>query len=567
MVIRGGRLVLDNAQVNASTSGGEIDITMTKSVEIINGAQITTTSSGSIKGGNIVINSPSVTVDGKDSSSPTRLAAETYSASSLGAGGNIVIRSDSLDLRGGAEISVSSFGAADAGRVDVTTGSLRVQGSDTSAFNTEITANASAASGAAIGAGGEIVIKARSIEVGNFAQIVANTLGDANAGSINITAGALTLRDSVISTYSGATGNGGDIRIQSDHLTLDGPNASILALGIATGRAGLIDITAGSIRLIHDSTISSSTYGNGAGGNINITADSIVLDKGTPGVTSGISATSNQTFEGGDTTAKGGDISITTGSLALHAGTLISATTSTTGDGGSINISSGSVTLDGKSSIQSASLANGKAGTISVKSSQNVELSGGSTISTSALQSSGGNIRVQAGDEIRLVDSQITARAGPGGGGSVTLVAPSLIYLLNSTLTAQAVGDGGNLSIDPVFFILNNSSLISKSSSANGGNITILADFFFQSTSIIDASAPFGLPGTVSVSAPNVDLSGSLVGLPANLLDIETLLRPDCGVRLAGNISSFILLGRGGLPIAPGGFVPSGAFKTPDEGK
>jgi hypothetical protein len=35
---------------------------------------------------------------------------------------------------------------------------------------------------------------------------------------------------------------------------------------------------------------------------------------------------------------------------------------------------------------------------------------------------------------------------------------------------------------------------------------------------------------------------------------------------LTGNISSFIVLGRGGLPIQPGGFVPSGVT-PPDEAK
>jgi hypothetical protein len=65
------------------------------------------------------------------------------------------------------------------------------------------------------------------------------------------------------------------------------------------------------------------------------------------------------------------------------------------------------------------------------------------------------------------------------------------------------------------------------------------------------------LPGTVSVTAPDLDLSGSLIGLPGNLLDVESELRPDCRVRLAEKMSSFIMLGRGGLPIEPGGFVPS----------
>ena len=92
----------------------------------------------------------------------------------------------------------------------------------------------------------------------------------------------------------------------------------------------------------------------------------------------------------------------------------------------------------------------------------------------------------------------------------------------------------------------------------NGGNISILADYFFPSMSLIDATAPFGLPGTVQVTAPEVDLSGVLAELVGNFIDAAALLRPECGVRLSGSISSFIVMGRGGLPIVPGGFVPSG---------
>jgi hypothetical protein len=125
--------------------------------------------------------------------------------------------------------------------------------------------------------------------------------------------------------------------------------------------------------------------------------------------------------------------------------------------------------------------------------------------------------------------------------------------------TGSGFGNGGNLTIEPSrFLILNDSALISKSSLGNGGNISIFSDFFFQSDSIIDATAPFGLPGTVSVTAPEVDLSGSLVALSGSLLDLDSELRPDCAIRLSGDISTFILLGRGGLPIQPGGFLPSG---------
>ena len=227
--------------------------------------------------------------------------------------------------------------------------------------------------------------------------------------------------------------------------------------------------------------------------------------------------------------------------MLLRNSMFISATTATPGNGGNINIEAGSVSLETQASIQSASEGTGQAGAISIQSAQNVLLSGKSTISTSAPNS---------------------------GGGNITVSAPQQVYLLDSTFTAEADGDGGNLTVTgPVFFILNRGNLISHSFHGNGGNISILSDFFFQSASVIDASAPFGLPGTVSVSAPQVDLSGSLIGLPSNLLGTETQLRPDCGVRLAGNISSFIVLGRGGLPIQPGGFVPSGAIPPHDEKK
>jgi filamentous hemagglutinin family protein len=568
VVIRGGRLVVNNAQVNASATGGAIHITLTDGLEVLNGGQITTSSAGAIKGGDISISAPSVLVDGQDGPMPTRIAAETASDDVQGAGGNVIIQARSVELVRGSEISASTFGAADAGRVDITTGSLRLLGSDTSWYQTLITANAAPVSGVSFGAAGQIVIRANSVELGNFAEISASTLGDANAGSIDIEAGSLMLRDASIRTYSGGIGAGGDIRIHGDSLTLDGPFTSVTAVTTGSGNSGLIDLAVGSLTLVNDAAISASTYGDGRGGNVKIVADTILLDTATFqfGNTPGISASSNPSFFGGGA-GQGGDVTIEAGSLSLRHGMTISTTTSTSGDGGSINISADNISMDSQSSIQSASLGEGRAGTLSLNSSVDVLLTGNSSISTSAPQSSGGDIRVQAGNEIQLFDSQITAQAGPGGGGNITLLAPSLIYLLDSTLTAQAAGDGGNLTIDPVFFILNRSGLISKSTTANGGNITILSDYFFQSESVIDASAPFGLPGTVSVSAPEVDLSGSLIGLPSNLLSAETQLRPDCGVRLTADISSFVVLGRGGLPLEPGGFAPSSLAAPQDERK
>jgi filamentous hemagglutinin family protein len=568
VVIRGGRLVVENAHVDVSNTGGNLVVDLTDSLEVLNGGQLTTENSGATKGGSIFINAPKVTVDGQDGALLTQIAAQTSSDDPLGAGGDVIIKSDSLDVLGGllSQISVSTSGAADAGRVDITTGAMRVEDAS------QISANAAPVSGGGPGgAGGQVVIRADSLDVGTAATISASTLGDANAGSIDITAHSISIDNASVTTYSSGAGNGGDIRVQSDTLSLNGMFGSITALalginsGLPAGNGGNIDIKTGSLQLLNDSAISVSTYGDGNAGNIHITADSITLDTAhpQPGIFPGISSFASTLIYNG--VGSGGDVVINTGTLTMHNNMLITAATSTTGTGGNVNITASSVLVDSGASIQSSSDGPGRAGTVQLQSSGNIQLSSGGSVSTSAPQSGAGDILVTSGSEVQLTDSSITARAGPGGGGNINVTAPDLVYLLRGSLDAQAVGDGGNLTIQSTSIVLNQGGLISQSSSKNGGNITIISDAFLQSDSVINPSAPFGIPGTVLVTAPDVDLSASLIPLPGNLLDAESQMRPDCAVRLSGEVSSFVILGRGGLPLEPGGFVPSGATSSGDE--
>jgi large exoprotein involved in heme utilization and adhesion len=316
--------------------------------------------------------------------------------------------------------------------------------------------------------------------------------------------------------------------------------ATILAASFGDGKAGRVDITADSVNLLSGAIITAGTFGAANGGNVQITAGSMRID-------------------GTDTLNGGADL--LTGIQAVTTSSDFPAI------GGDIQITAGTLELAHNASIFTTSYGIGPAGNISLHADRLIALTQNSSVSTSAPGSSGGNISVTSGDEIRVADSQITAAAGLDG-GNIALAAPSLIYLLRSTVSAQAdttgsgFGNGGNLSIDPSFLILTDSGLISKSSFGNGGNITIQSDYFFQSTGIIDASAPFGLPGTVVVTAPEVDLSGALVALAGNFIDAAAQLRPDCGIRLTGKVSSFVVLGRGGLPLAPGGFVPSSTHES-----
>jgi filamentous hemagglutinin family protein len=511
VMICGGRLVIadQGTSVKADTLGTQngrgIDVELTEGLELRNGAQITTSTFGTGKGGDIAITAPSILLEGDSFENTPRIASETFSSDPGGTGGSIIFHADSMTLNGAAEISTSTFGAANAGKIDITASALRLIGSDFAL--TQIMANANPFESSDAGAGGDIVIHANSVEIDNGAGLTALTTGSGNAGTIDIHTHSLTMHGGGIGVTTAFTGNGGAVRIQANTVTMDQGNGA-------------------------PSVITALTTADGVGGTIS-------LDLG--------------------------------GSLRILNGSFISSDTLGPSDGGSINIHAGSISLDKGSSIACSSPVDvGRAGEIFMRADNSILLNRNSFVSTSAPGSSGGNITIGSGSTIRILHSQITAEAGLDG-GNISLTAPQLTYLLHSTITAQAdttgsgFGNGGNLTIDPSFLVLNNGGLISKSSFGNGGNINILTDYFFESASTIDASAPFGLPGTVRVTAPEVDLSGSLIALPENLLSAETQLRPDCGVRLGGNVSSFIVLGRGGLPIEPGGFIPSSPVRGDDD--
>jgi filamentous hemagglutinin family protein len=547
--VEGGHVVAPNGLVNlvSAKAKGEVAIDPTTSavdassigvqgrIEMHNAASVDVSGEG---GGQVVIRGGRLVVEGQG----TSVKAETRGAQN-GRGIDIEL-TEGLEVRNGGLVTSSTSGVGKGGDITITAPSIVLEGDS---FENTPRITSETFSPAPEGTGGKIVLHADSFTLSAAAEISTSTYGPANAGTIDVTASSVQLLGSdfaltqIIANANplvGDGGAGGDIVINADSIEISN-GAQLNATTFGAGNAGLIDIRTPSLTLSGGS-IGVTTAGQGNGGAVRINGGTVTMDQKN-GLPSSIAALTI-----GD--GLGGNITLNlTGPLQLLNGSFITADTLGANDGGGINIHAQNVQLDTAASIRCASpnpngLNNpGRAGAISINSDNSILLNSQAVISTSAPNS---------------------------GGGDITVSAPQQVYLLDSTFTAEADGNGGNLTVTrPVFFILNHGNLISHSFHGNGGNISILSDFFFQSASVIDATAPFGLPGTVSVSAPEVDLSGSLIGLPSNLLGTETQLRPDCGVRLAGNISSFIVLGRGGLPIQPGGFVPSGAIAPRDEEK
>jgi large exoprotein involved in heme utilization and adhesion len=68
--------------------------------------------------------------------------------------------------------------------------------------------------------------------------------------------------------------------------------------------------------------------------------------------------------------------------------------------------------------------------------------------------------------------------------------------------------------------------------------------------SFLQASADLGIDGTINVSSPETDLTGTLATLPESFLDASALLARDCAARTA-RAGSFAVRTRGEIPPPP----------------
>jgi filamentous hemagglutinin family protein len=562
VVIRGGRLVMNGGSIQADTSGSVdgkgVDAILTEDLTMSGGAIMSASTGGSGNAGSITVTANSIELDGENLT--TGILADSISAS--GKGGSITVTADSLDIRNGARISSAASGPADGGSIFVTADSI-VLDSQGSSRLTGIAVSTLLGDGG--GDAGRIVVQPGlsgllSLRILNGAVIAADTFGTGNGGEIDVTASSIRLdmQSSILFTGIRARtfreengGRGGDIKVITDTLDLfNGAEINVQSRG--SGAGGNINITADSIGVNSSSKINADTDGLGPGGSIILTANSLRMDGNAQ-----IVAANDSGIEG-DSPA--GDITIRRGSsgglsIDVLNGSEILASSKGASNGGKIDIEATTLTLDNNAGIRTSTIGSGLAGDIKLRLDESLTLQNQSALSASAAFSSGGNIDAEAGSTIQVFDSDVSALADLLG-GNVTLKAGQLVHFLNSTLSAQSIsGNGGNITIDPPFVVLNQSQVNASAPFGQGGDITIISQGFLGSDSIIDAT---GLKnGVIEIQSPDVDLTGSLIVLPGSLLGAESQLRPSCGIRLGGEVSSFVVLGRGGAPIEPNGPLPS----------
>ena len=544
---------LSNSNLEGAGNAGSIEMEM-DSLSLLNGAFISTSTFGEGEGGNISLSAhQTIDMKGQSSAGAPSAILSTSHGKMLEAGnaGNVKINAESISLSDGARISSSTVGQGNAGTIEIETKEASfLDGSNVSSSTSDF------------GNGGNVILNVagllqasgnhQGISAGAFSNSGGAMPGAGDAGTVEITAGSMILMDgAAITTSTVGTGAGGRISLSVNELLQvsgsDQQGKAALIVSISTGNmddagdAGEVKIIAGELLLLNSAQISSATFGTGDSGDVELEVKGQAQIRNSDSDQSplGIFSSSNGKME---SAGEAGNIEIQAHQLWINGKAVISSKTLGAGEGGRIQIEVAKLNLDSEGQITTGSegLENaGEAGTILIIATDAVELKN-SSITTESATAGGGKIEVQAKNLLYLQDSQITTTTRGGG------------------------GDAGNISIDPIFIVLNDSQIIANAFEGNGGNIEIVADHLISSSdSIIQASSELGIDGDITVDSPIVDFSGSLEILPTEFLDVSQLLSQRCASRNAANLSRFILIGKDGIATSPEDLQPSPDYALP----
>ena len=217
-------IIKDGAQIQALAGegpGGTITIDATESVEL--------SGTGILRSRNLEGNiSQTKLKSGLSASSGNENLP--FELQPKGKSGNLVINTPDLNIQNEAQISVSNFGTADAGDVEINTSTLNV---DTAG---KIVANT------ASGAGGSINLRAdQSVILNNQGEISTTAQQNGDGGNIDVTTDNLVLLDANSISADAQQGSGGKIKINTFGFFID-PSSSITASSEVDTNEGVVEI-------------------------------------------------------------------------------------------------------------------------------------------------------------------------------------------------------------------------------------------------------------------------------------------------------------------------------------
>ena len=483
-------------------------------------------------GGAIDVNASSLTLEG----------SSNFSADALGSGrgGSVSVLADDVSISSSL-ISARTLGEGDGGDVSVNTSSLTMIDSDVSATTFHL------------GDAGDVTILVDDASLSDNSGILADTLGGGDAGDILVRGGSIVLdgRSFLTSTTSlincsfcvGTDGTGGTVTAEFNDLTLLG--SSVITSQTTTAGAGGDILLRGTTLLSDGGEIASNTLSTGDAGSIDIALVGGEF-RATGGIVNSASSLSS------DDAGSAGSVSISAHTTILGGAevTVRTSSSNTANSVGQINLSADIdlVVTDGAlvSATSAGAVAGGEVGIRSPR----VIINNGATISTDATGlGDSGAVDIVADSLIDVSDAIVRTNASQSAGGDITLTTTgSTIALDTASLEASAGADGtgGNITLNTDNLILQSSGILAEADAGNGGQIDINSTLVLQGfESLISADSNTGNAGTISIAAPNDDVSAAVAPQNENVLSTPRIPEGPCAPARV-QAGSIVLAGSGG---------------------
>ncbi|MDF2460163.1 MAG: hypothetical protein K0S79_2579 [Nitrospira sp.] len=507
--IRGGQIVLDiqNAVLSTSDTAASPAPGAQNNIFISPGSSIYSSTSSTDPGPNVEIAGDNIHILGTPFNPPTppTLAVIATATEGSGSAGNVMLTAtQNLEMSGSA-VPSQSLGpiAGQAGNIDL----ISTQGNISLINSSQLTSQGNAVGKISLNAPhGDILVDSTLIST----QIRGDGNHDANAGSIQVTANNLTLRNTgfnpsaiqglnianpivpgpITVTLSGTLSMSGGSTIQT------------VSTGPAIGAAD-IDITARSVNIsgtgmnfgdpqVFNTRINTESRNAGHGGLLNIVADSLELTNGgrlLSGSVIGIeisgpppSPGSPPPFQAVFPTGPGGTINIqgSSGPIASvlidGAGSGIFTNAEGSGRGGNTNITAQSVTIQNGGVVSAQAHGSGPGGLVNI-STDNLQLLNGGQITS-------GSVQGIIGGNTPLTGQPLPSPSGAGGEITIQgLTPPTGTVLIDGAQSGiftntVATGAAGNTNISAQSLTIQKGGSISAESSATsssgiGGSINI----------------------------------------------------------------------------------------------
>jgi large exoprotein involved in heme utilization and adhesion len=348
---------------------------------------------------------------------------------------------------------------------------------------------------------------------------------EAKAGNVTLNTRILNIRDGgVVTSQTSNRGKGGDLIVTArESLNISGiapsnlSNNQFFRSGLTTssiegsGEVGNLKISdTGIIKVEDGGVISTSTETQGAGGNIEIDADTVEI----------IGTSSDRIFPSGlgsetlaiNSRAKAGNVTLNTRILNIRDGGIVSTQTFNQGEGGDLTVTaSESLNISGIaprkiisgfaptdlsnissfiSALSTSTRGSGKAGNLKIFDTGIIKIEDGGQISASTIgEGVGGNVEINA-DTVEIIGvstngefrsnlvSETSGANFSAKAGDISLKTQTLNIRDGAVLSTQSFNQGkaGNINIQNSERIqLTNGSILSTSQQSSGGAINITA--------------------------------------------------------------------------------------------